>query len=280
MRGRLHRLPAAIRYWRSVLRDRLLNRAGATAEIRFRCNICGRPSRAPQARLSREVPSCRCGSTVRQRALIHVLTTELFGSSKAIPDLSHHSDIVGLDMSGAAVYADRLSEKLSFTNTFLHKAPRLDITTPGEAWQSQCDFVISSDVFEHVAPPVSAAFENTLQLLKPGGVLVITVPYAPTGDTVEHFPELHDYRIEKRDGNRVLVNRTADGRAQVFDKLVFHGGAGDTLELRVFSQSGLIQALDDAGFTDIRIHGDAFPAHGIFWPEPWSLPVSARRPTV
>ena len=285
MRSLVHRLPSvarslgySLRYWGRTLADVLTGAASGAAVLRFRCNICGRASRADKRRLTREDPSCRCGSTVRIRGLVHVLSSEIFGKSLALADFPSRPDIVGIDMSGAEAYAGKLAGKLGYTNTFLHKQPRLDITNPESAWLGRCDFVISSDVFEHVAPPVSRVFVNTLRILKPGGVLVLTVPYVKNGDTLEHFPELHDYRLEKRGKNRVLTNLTAGGARQEFEHLVFHGGEGETLEMRVFSESGVLEELRRAGFEDIRIHGEPCHAFGVHWVCDWSLPVSARRP--
>jgi SAM-dependent methyltransferase len=181
-------------------------------------------------------------------------------------------------MSGATAYAKRIAKRLGYTNTFLHKAPSLDITGPGQEWLGQCDFVMSSDVFEHVVPPISRAFKNTLQILKPGGIFVLTVPYTLTGETREHFPELHRYQVLSRKGKRVLVNMTNEGKVQEFDQLVFHGGEGETLEMRVFSETGLLRELEQAGFADIRIHREPFRQFGIIWHQQWSLPITARRP--
>ncbi|OGS99138.1 MAG: hypothetical protein A3F73_03705 [Gallionellales bacterium RIFCSPLOWO2_12_FULL_59_22] len=247
-------------------------------EIMFRCNVCGRMSVVGEAKLTREEATCRCGSSVRLRSIVHVLTLELFGKSLAIPDIPVCHGLVGIDMSGAANYAERLVGRIGYVNTFLHKEPCLDIVSPGKEWLSRCDFVISSDVFEHVAPPVSRAFDNTFRLLKPGGIFVFTVPYTKGGATVEHFPELSDYRIERRDGKRILVNRLFDGRIQEFDDLVFHGGEGETLEMRVFSESGVLGELARAGFSDIRIHAEPCVRFGIVWEHPWSLPITAKRP--
>ncbi len=97
------------------------------------------------------------------------------------------------------------------------------------------DFIISSDVFEHVVPPVSRAFENVWKMLKPGGVFVLTVPYGAQRETVEHFPELNEFSIVERDGSFVLRNKTRTGVLQEFNDLVFHGGPRTTLEMRVFS---------------------------------------------
>lgn len=258
--------------------DRWLGLLSQEDMLSFRCNICGRQARALKAHLTREEATCRCGSSVRLRSLVHVLSRELFGKSMSVPDFPSRADIVGVDMSGAITYSERLAAKIGYINTFFHKAPRLDITDPNPMWIGKCDFVMSSDVLEHVAPPVSRAFRNILLLLKPGGVLVLTVPYTKLGDTVEHFPALHDYRLEMRNDKRVLVNVTAQGQIQEFDQLVFHGGEGETLEMRVFSEAAVLRELQQAGFVDIRIHRQPCLESGILWLHDWSLPISARRP--
>lgn len=275
----IHRLPAKLRFLRQYAVDWIAGLKQAQGEVAdFQCNLCGRYSRVPERRIGREVVSCRCGSTVRQRGLIHVLSTRLFGSSLTLPDFPVRKDLVGLDMSGSATYSEVLTRKLDFTNTFLHQEPFLDIVAPAPRWFSSCDFVLSSDVFEHVLAPVSVAFQNAYEILKPGGILVLTVPYTPHGSTVEHFGLLHDFEIVERDGEKVLIDRKPDGTVNEFHDLVFHGGDGSTLEMRVFSLKGLLEEIRAAGFVDVKVHGDPFPQFGIHWPEAWSLPVSAKRP--
>ena len=81
----------------------------------------------------------------------------------------------------------------------------------------------------------------------------------------------------------MLVNRTREGSLQVFDNLVFHRdpsappGAGVPLEMREFSEGDLKSILAKVGFTGMRVHGDSFERFGILWPEPWSLPIAARK---
>jgi len=140
---------------------------------------------------------------------------------------------------------------------------------------AEADFIIASDVFEHVAPPVARAFANARRLLKPGGVLIFSVPFSLDADTVEHFPALHDYRLIETHGSWRLENRTLDGRQEIFTDLVFHGGPGTTLEMRLFSRAGLEREFAAAGFARLRIADEACPEHGIVWPEPWSVPMVA-----
>lgn len=247
------------------------------APVAFRCNLCGTHNVVPFARLARETPSCsNCGSTVRFRAMAHLLTTTLFGEDIALSDLPPRKDVTGIGLSDADSYATPLARKLRYTNTWFHAQPRVDIANVPRAMYGRYDFLIASDVFEHVAPPVSRAFANARRILKPGGVFVFTVPFALEGDTIEHFPDLHDFRIVEEDGRWTLHNRTADGRDETFTDLVFHGGPGTTLEMRLFSRPALERAFAQAGFASLRIAAEPCLAHGIVWPEPWSVPMVAR----
>jgi len=249
--------------------------------IDFRCNICGAPQMAmPLALLGRETPSCNgCGSSVRLRGIVHHLSLGVFGCSIALPDFPASPGVVGLGLSDWTGYADRLEECFDYTNTFYHQAPFVDIVAPPPDRLGTADFLISTDVLEHIPPPVELGFRGTFDLLKPGGLLILTVPFNDRLPTSEHYPELYRFRIVKLDGDDyVLVNRTIDGRLQVHDHLVFHGGPGDTLEMRMFSRTHTIQLLQDAGFTDIRVHEEAAPQWGIIPPHMEGLPITARRP--
>jgi SAM-dependent methyltransferase len=247
----------------------------------FVCNICGARSLVAADQLQRETASCEaCGSSPRARAIIRVLSLGLFGKNLLLPDFPVCRELSGLGMSDWDGYAVRLAEKFSYTNTYYHQEPRLDISNrevPASLVQAS-DFIISSEVFEHVVPPVGRAFENTFKMLKPGGILVLTVPYGSWKETVEHFPDLYDFSIIEDNGSYRLENVTRSGEVQEFHDLIFHGGPGATLEMRVFGEAALLQHLAEAGFEAITVHRTPDFPHGIWWPEPWSLPISARRP--
>lgn len=249
--------------------------------IVFLCNICDRENEATLDQLTREDPTCsKCRSTVRQRSIIRTLTTELFGHSLRMSRIPRSPRISGIGMSCSNIYADRLAHHVAYRNTFYHCEPRLDITVGDPAREGSLDFVIASDVFEHVDPPVGDAFINVRKMLKPDGVFILTVPYAYSGSepvpTLEHFPELHRYELQFAEGRHRLKNTTADGQVQFFDDLVFHGGPGSTLELRLFSEWSLIQELESAGFDDVAIYSGSDLRHGVYWKDPWSLPIAAR----
>ncbi|MEO5700856.1 MAG: methyltransferase domain-containing protein [Casimicrobiaceae bacterium] len=245
--------------------------------VAFQCNLCGAANRVPETALGRELPSCvRCGSTVRWRALVHLVCEALLGREVVIPHSPRSPDLTGLGLSDDACVAQALAACFDYTNTYFHADPRLDIAAIPDELVGRYDFLTASDVFEHVVPPVDIAFRNARRLLKPGGVLVFTVPFSLDADTVEHFPSLHDFEVREEHGEWVLHNRAADGREERFGDLVFHGGRGTTLEMRLFSRTALERHFVDAGFADVRFAAEPCPRFGIVWPEPWSIPVVAR----
>jgi SAM-dependent methyltransferase len=247
------------------------------ATVTFRCNVCGRWNQKPAEVFGREMRSCDgCGSSVRMRGMVRALTFALFGKSRALPDLEVDRSIRGVGLSDWRGYAEPLARIFDYTNTRYDTEPRLDIRQPPAEWCGKLDFVLSTDVFEHVDPPVVTAFEGARRLLKPGGALVFSVPYTLQPDTQEHFPELHDWRLEERDGEQVLVNVTAGGERQEFRDLCFHGGPGQTLEMRVFSLDGLRRSLREAGFAEPVVMSDSDIVHGVLQVDRWSLPMVAR----
>lgn len=250
------------------------------ATVDFLCNVCGRDNhQVPLIQVqNREFQSCRhCRSSLRMRSLIYRLSKELFGRALPLPEFPVDKEIVGIGMSDWEGYARTLERCFAYTNTFYHQPPRLDITDVPEEMAGRADFLLSSDVFEHIPGfALERAFGNARRLLRDKGCFLFTVPFVKAGDTLEHFPRLHDFRIITTAGKRFLHNRTAEGEEEIFDDLVFHGGDGATLEMRIFAEADLLQRLAAAGFRSIEVCVDSVPEYGILWPMDWAVPIVAR----
>ncbi len=246
--------------------------------MRFTCNVCGTEGDRTGQALGREIASCAgCGSTVRIRALIALLSQEIFGLALTIPEFPTLKGIRGIGMSDLPDVASRLAEKFDYTNTFYHQTPVFDVTQPDERDRGRYDFILSSEVMEHVPPPVERAFSTLHQMLKPDGLLLLTTPYHLNGATTEHFPDLHEYALAAPGGRMVLVNRGRDGSVEIFENLEFHGGPGSTLEMRTFTEDSLGRVLADAGFTSVHFAVESWPEYGVEHAESWSLPIAARK---
>jgi SAM-dependent methyltransferase len=197
-----------------------------------------------------------------------------------LPDFPKNRGIRGVGMSDWDGFAVPLAKKLDYTRTYFDQEPRLDLKNINSDQCGRYDFVLCSEVLEHVEPPVEPAFEGLANLLKPNGVLLLTVPYQINTGTIEHFPNLHEYSLTCVGGSYVLVNRTKNGTYEVFDKLTFHGGIGATLEMRIFGEPDLMRNLSASGFEQVTIQGEDYPHFGILFQERWSLPILARKKPV
>ena len=257
--------------------------------VEYRCNICGCKNRLEKRLFNRELAACqKCGANARFRGIIHTLGN-LLGEDENTPlqEWPIRKSIVGVGMSDWTGYANLLKKKFSYKNTFFDQEPKLDIINLTEKHLGKYDFVISTEVFEHILPPLQKAFDNLFHLLKLGGCLVFSVPYTHGAQTVEHYSDLNDYEILEFQGEKILVNRDYAGHLQVYDNLVFHGGEGATLEMRVFCETDVLSHLARSGFENIRVHDQPHLSIGYYWPDPefpgWesgNYIISARRPVV
>ena len=250
--------------------------------VTFTCNLCGNRNRSPLSVVKgRETKSCyHCGSTLRFRSIIHVLSTELLGESTILKDFPINKDIRGIGLTGSELYSHSLERIFNYQNTYYHKEPKLDITDIREYNRDSNDFIIASDVFEHVRPPVSIPFKNLFELLKPNGICVLSVPLGEGKETIEHFPELYNFQIIKQGKKTILHNKSKEGRDQYFENLRFHGGDGSTLEMRIFSKKFLIEAAQASSFKDYKIYNDNVSKYGIYWEAYSSFPITFRKSTI
>ena len=214
---------------------------------------------------------------MRFRSIALALSRALFGLDLPLAEFPVVKSVRGLGFSDSTVYSAGLERAFSYTNTFYDRDPRFDLARPDEREFGKYDFVVSSDVLEHVPAPVDAAFATLARLLKPAGVLILTVPYSLEPDSVEHYPALGDSGFAEVNGQTVLVSRSAAGDYRVFDRLRFHGGSGATLERRIFSEESLRASLAAAGFPIVRFDGAGNRNFGVVFEGPCSLPVIAAR---
>lgn len=243
----------------------------------FTCNVCGVRNPVPDPGFGRETADCAgCASTPRLRAIAYLLSMEIFGLPLTLPEFPVLKSVRMLGMSDWEPLAARLAEKFDYTNTFYHQAPRFDVLAMDERHLGRYDVIVSSEVLEHVPPPPDRAFAALHRMLKPDGLLALTVPYTLRAATREHFPDLADFGLVALRDRTVLVNRRPDGTLETFDGLNFHGGDGSTLEMRQFCEADLRRILNETGFT-VQIRGENCPEHGVLHRETWSLPIAARK---
>jgi hypothetical protein len=243
--------------------------------VAFTCNVCGEWNEVE--RFATEPATCACGSNVRTRALIHLLSMELFNQSLTLAGFPRLKAIRGLGMSDHQGYARILEDKFDYTNTYYDRDPRFDFTAAHPDLHGRYDFILSADVIEHIAPPVERALAECRMLLKPHGVLGITVFCHPSDKLREHYPQLDQYRVVPLGDSEVLINRRADGTLEITDNLVFHGGTGATLEMREYGQTPLQQQLIGAGFREVHFLTENIPAIGIYFDSDVSQPLIARK---
>jgi hypothetical protein len=229
--------------------------------------------------MSREQISCfSCGSSVRYRSVIHTLLVGLGLENRTLKHIEDKKSIIGIGMTDSGVYTKLLSKKFSYTNTFYHREPKLDILKIEGQELGCAHFIICSDVFEHVSTPISLAFQNLFRLLKHGGMLILTVPIVDHAQAKEYFPTLNKYHVEYRGSTPVLINMTVSGQHEIFYALTFHEGEGQTLVMRDFSKEWVFDELLKAGFTEIRLMDEEYLDFGIVWGRELSVPILAWKP--
>jgi SAM-dependent methyltransferase len=194
----------------------------------FICNLCGHPGNEllPAHYANPEAPSCRgCGSNVRFRWLADRLGRELFGRRILLPDFPVDRSIRGLGLTDPFSIATPLADRFTYVNTFFDTEPHFDIRS-SDSPLGELDFLIASEVFEHIEPPVSVAFRNAGRLLKPGGIFLLTTPWVCDGLERDVLPELYDWKLDYTDGHCSIMNRTRTGAVQWFRNIQPGGGTG------------------------------------------------------
>jgi len=250
-----------------------LNILGKKRYLWFLCNSCLAVRRTTVTLDLREGLICpSCGLNSRQRAILYAAQK----TSRKKLFRKKNLGIVGVS-DGAPIeqaFKDRFGS--IYKNFEYHIEPFLDITKVDDTLQSTTDIVTCSEVLEHVQPPIELAFHGLLKLLKPGGWLILSVPHRGSDYRhEEHFPIMTKSELIN-EPVQMLRGIDLEGNEREFNDLVFHGGAGATLEYRVFSETSLRNYLEESGFTNIQPQNDK-RLIGCIW-EPWSRVWVAQRP--
>ncbi len=235
----------------------------------FICPACQLPTVAI-GQFERERSVCRiCKSTARERAVAKAMRQAMVLRPNA-------ERVIGVsDGKWMARFATKLFGD-RYSNHHYHQEPRLDIVEPDQSLFNSADIASCCEVLEHIEPPANRAFVGLFNILKPGGIAVLSVPHTRAGDVhAEHFPVMTNTKLEM-EPSPTWTGYTPDGKFHSFGDLIFHGGLGSTLEFRMYSEDSFRRHLEDAGFTIIEVLTND-RLHGIVW-GPWSRVWLAQKP--
>jgi hypothetical protein len=150
---------------------------------------------------------------------------ELFGGSIPLPQFPLNKSVAGLGLTDCHSISSILEQRLAYRNTYLHQEPRFDLTCDPSP-VGPLDFLIASEVLEHVEPPVGRAFRQAAAILKPSGFVLLTVPWIFDGRPQGELPELHDWKFSWQDDSWMIVNRRPNGETEFFPRIAVDGGPG------------------------------------------------------
>jgi SAM-dependent methyltransferase len=162
---------------------------------------------------------------------------------KINPDWSR----IGLGISDDVDLSSRLSNRFFYSNTFFDAFPNLDIRQIPTIANSKFEFVSCSDVLEHIDVDVSKAIQGISKLLKPDGFAVLSVPITHSSEKLEFYPKLKSFEV--LDGIVKWVDQS--GNRFIDSVPEFHGGRGQNLAFRQFTQVTFKQLVLKNGFSSI-----------------------------
>lgn len=236
------------------------------SEIPAKCPICDATYQLNTNWNAREGHLCpSCTASGRSQAIAYLVSKFLFENKLPLVKQKKNRDIKLIGLSDGQVYAHPLSKICDYTNSYFHKEPFLDITAPLKGYWSGFDGLISADVFEHVLTEPCQAFSGAYKIIKPGGCLILTVPFVNHGDHKEHYPGISGYEARQENGSWIADIQYRNGKTKTITDPKFHGGPGKTLEVRLFNRNRLLEELKWAGFDDIYVMDENLPEHGINW---------------
>lgn len=230
---------------------------------RWTCITCGHLHRGMPRDVARESALCvSCGASWRVRATVLALLQGLRIDPRPLPDVGADWSRRGVGCSDHPALASRLPSRFLYTNTHLEKYPFLDVLQPPKEVLGDFEFVICSDVMEHVEPPYQRGFDGLASLLRPGGFAVVSVPLTQ-GDgegTVEFYPGLRSFEVVEGPAVRWI---DAEGEEHLDESPEMHGGDGLVLAFRRFVVRDVVKGLLQAGF-DWATEPPVRPDLGVF----------------
>lgn len=218
---------------------------------KMNCNICGKQGVQEMAPFYRCLD---CSSFARMRVVAQLVLTYLLNDThESLADASKsikNKKYRGLGLTDHHTYSHYLEEIFDYKNTFYHCEPKFDIADINncEAFSEAFDFILATDVFEHVKPPCELPFKNSAKILKKEGILFFSVPTHSGWQTIEHYPRLYKYKVVEIDSNFFILNKTKEGGIEVYSDPIFHGGVGEATEMRFFSYHHVLTLIKDSGF--------------------------------
>jgi len=196
----------------------------------------------------REASCCiSCGSTWRARAVTLATITGLGYEPKPMSTIKSDWSRVGLGISDDIDVASRLSNKFFYNNTYFDTFPNLDIRNVPDIAKAKFEFVICSDVLEHIDTDLELAVRGLKDLLNRNGFAVISVPISAEAGHPEFYPELKSFSIKDEVVSWVDKNNISH---EDFNP-EFHGGRGQNLAFRRFSDESIEELIMRNGFLAI-----------------------------
>ena len=213
----------------------------------WKCVLCSTRNYG-KARFDRESAPCRgCSSTWRARAMALSIITSLGYEPMRLGEIHPDWSRVGLGISDDVELSSRLSTKFFYSNTFFDAFPNLDIREIPKIAHTSFEFVSCSDVLEHIDVDINKAIRGISRLLKPDGFAVLSVPITHTSERLEFYPKLKSFNVL---GETV---KWIDRKGNKFtdESPEFHGGRGQNLAFRQFTDESFKELILDNGFGSI-----------------------------
>jgi O-antigen biosynthesis protein len=209
------------------------------------CNICGETGRFKIKNINPDIDEMtalreniycdNCGSISRDRMMIYGFQ-QCFGLSSPLSKLTQDKHFTVLDTSGTRGHPGYFEKLYDYYNIWYEpdilKSGKYDKRKYGNLEKltfpdNYFDVILSSDVFEHIRLDLDA-FTEVYRTLKPGGCLILQVPFAGV------------------DNNTIELVRVEGDKDIFLAPPQYH--AANTLVYRIFGGKELIPNLWNLGF--------------------------------